>query len=84
MAVYYGYYAYGYYNGETQCTSIGTMNVFTSAAPTEMFISSDSIMGANIVGGVLGSIIVVLVLLLAICGGALLYLLRARSVILKR
>lgn len=38
----------------------------------------------SIVGGVLGFIIAVLLSLLAICGGALLFLLRSRSSILKR
>ena len=38
----------------------------------------------SIVGGVLGSIVIVLVILLAFCGGALLFLLRLRSLILKR
>ena len=66
-----------------KCTSTGTMNAFISAAQMEMFIS-DSSMRANIVGGVLGFIIVVLVLLLVICGGALVYLLQSKNVIPKR
>ena len=38
----------------------------------------------NVIGGVLGSIIVILLLVLAVCGGALLYMLRSRSAIPKR
>ena len=80
------YYLHSYHNiiiTDTQCTSIENATV-TSAVPTEAFINSDSNMRANIIGGVLGFIIVILVLLLAICGGALLYLLRSRGVIPKR
>ena len=52
-------------------TSIGSEKV--------TMISSDLNMRASIVSGVLGSIIIILLLLLAICGGALLFLLRSRS-----
>ena len=40
-------------------------------------------MRVDIIGGVLGSIIVVLLLLLAVCGGALLFMLRTRNTIPK-
>ena len=39
---------------------------------------------ASIVGGILGLIIAILLILLAFCGGALLFLLRSRASILKR
>ena len=84
-AIYYGHYLgpylipnYGYYTAESRCTLLEAM---TNAVSTEMvkpLSSVDSNMRANIISGVLGFIITILVLLLAICGGALLYLLRSR------
>ena len=78
-------YNYGHYVTEKRCTLIETAlsESFTSPASNK-FVSSDLNMRASIIGGVLGSIIVILLLLLAICGGALLYLLRSRGVIPKR
>ena len=73
---------YGTSIAEIACTSIRSEDLF--APRTEMLISSDSNMRANIVGGALGFIIVILILLLVICAGALLYLLRSRGVIPKR
>ena len=72
---------YGTTTAEITCTAIRSEDL---SAPTEMLISSDSNTRANIVGGVLGFIVVILVLVLAMCGGALLYLLRSRGVIPKR
>ena len=46
--------------------------------------TSDSNERISIVGGVLGFILIVLVILLAFCGGALLFLLQSRSLILKK
>ena len=66
-------------------TSTQILQSNSSMAPAS--ISSDlNNMRANInfIGGVLGSIIVILLLVLAVCGGALLYMLRSRSVIPKR
>ena len=86
-AIYYGYN--DYYTAESRCNAalIEAMALSTNAAPTEMptsdslQLSSASNMTAKVVtvGGVLGFIIVILVLLLAICGGALLYILRSRT-----
>ena len=72
---------YGSTTAEITCTSIRSEDL---SAATEMLISSDSNTRTNIVGGVLGFIIVILVLVLAMCGGALFYLLRSRGVIPKR
>ena len=70
----------------TTTTTIQILKPNSSMIPAaEKVGSSDFDMRESIlIGGVLGSIIVILLLLLAICGGALLYLLRSRSVIPKR
>ena len=95
----YGYLGRSY-TAERRCTSVAAMNslttvnaVTTAALPTEIIMppqqSGDSNMKnndmrVNIIGGALGFVIVILLLLLAICGGALIYLLRSKSVIPKR
>ena len=74
-------------------TTVTVDAVTTVTPPTEIVIppqqSGDSNMKnndmrVNIIGGALGFVIVILLLLLAICGGALIYLLRSKSVIPKR
>lgn len=64
-------------------TSPASAQTFTTPASVDSefdeFVSSDLNMKANVIGGVLGSIIVILLFLLAICGGALVYLLRSRT-----
>jgi hypothetical protein len=76
------------------------LSLFTTSAPNQPFtmnsssipasvgsetvVSSDLSMRASIIGGVLGSIIAILLLLLVVCGGALLYLLRSKGVTSKR
>lgn len=71
-----------------QSSTIPNTTPNSSVTPVSIgLVSSDlSNMRAsiNIIGGVLGSIIVILLLLLAMCGGALVYLLQSRSVIPKR
>ena len=73
--------------------TIVTVDAVTTVTPPEIVIplqqSGDSNMKnndmrVNIIGGALGFVIMILLLLLAICGGALLYLLRSKSVIPKR
>jgi hypothetical protein len=64
-----------------------TMNspsVIPASVGSETVVSSDLSMRASIIGGVLGSIIAILLLLLVVCGGALLYLLRSKGVTSKR
>ena len=82
------YYAYGRYIAERKCTltEIPRSDSFTMPASTglDMFVSSDLNMRVTITGGVLGFIIAILLVLLVICGGALLYLLRSRRMIPKR
>ena len=69
---------YKNYETEERCTEISTT------------LQSDSLTNpakydrADVIGGVLGFILVILVILLAICGGVLVYLLRSRCVIPKR
>ena len=73
------------YIDETQCTVIGTMDAFTRAAKTEMFSQTKSSSKMEkLIGGVLGFIIAVLLLILVVCGGALLYLLRSKGMNPKR
>ena len=60
------------------------LSMIPASIGSEKVVSSDLNMRASIIVGVLGSVIVVLLLLLAICGGALLFLLRSRSIITKR
>lgn len=50
----------------------------------EKVVSSDLNIRISVIGGVLGAIIIILLLLLAMCGGALLYMLRVKSVISNR
>ena len=63
---------------EIRCVSIRSEDLLAS---TETFISSDTNTRTTviIIGAVLGCITVILLLLLAVCGGALLYLLRTRT-----
>ena len=80
-----------YYDTERRCSSMDNLppEAFTSPASAQTFttpasvdsefVSSDFNMKTNVIGGVLGSIIVILLILLAICGGALLYILRSRT-----
>ena len=62
------------------------INSFVISASTGMdvFVSNDLNMRVTIIGGVLGFTISILLLLLVICGGALLCLLRSRHMIPKR
>ena len=60
---------------DEMCTQIRV----ASSTPTEPLDNRTSI-----VGGILGFIIAILLILLAFCGGALLFLLRSRPSILKR
>ena len=71
---------YRNYETEEECTVISTETLQSDSLTSPVLRSNDR---ADIIG-VLGSINVILLLLLAICGGALLYLLRSRHVILKR
>ena len=76
-----------YYDTERRCSSMDSLppeavtspasnKTFTTPASADSeFVSSDFNMKTNVIGGVLGSIIVILLILLAICGGALLYIL---------
>ena len=66
---YAGVLCYGEQLSETQ-------NYFNVSAAT--VVSNDSKLRTSIIGGVLGSIIAIF--LLIVCGGALLYLLRSKSV----
>ena len=68
---------------EIRCVSIRSEDLL---APTEMFIDSDTNIRTTVIGAVLGCIIVILLLLLAVCRGALHYLLQSRTsgVVLKR
>ena len=91
----YGRYTYGpTADRERRCTPVTGMNSTVNVLPTEITMPLQQSHGAsnmnnnymreNIIGGALGFVIVILLLLLAICGGALLYLLRSKSVIPKR
>ena len=60
-------------------TTPSSTQMMPTSIGSEKVISSDLNMRASIIGGVLGSIIIVLLLLLAICTGALLFLLQSRS-----
>ena len=73
-------------------TSLASTQVLRSDSltnPTSITGSSDEIIGSdinmqtNIIGGVLGSVTIILLLLLALRGGALLFLLRSRNTIPK-
>ena len=72
-------------NQSLNFTTPTTTQILSMIPAAEKVGSSDLDMRESIlIGGVLASIIVILLLLLAICGGALLYMLRSRSVIPKR
>ena len=60
-------------------TPTSTQMNFSMIPGSEKVVGNNLNMRVSIIGGVLGSIIAVLLLLLAICGGALLFLLRSRS-----
>ena len=66
---------------EIRCVSIRSEDLLAS---TETFISSDTNTRTTviIIGAVLGCITVILLLLLAVCGVALLYLLRSRTTVM--
>ena len=68
--------------------SVSPGSIPTDSQVPNKFVSGKSHLTGDdttsIVGGVLGFITVVLLILLVICGGALLFLLRSRSLILKR
>ena len=83
-----------YYDTERRCsasmdevpmeTFTSNRNLFTTptsiiTGSSEEIAGSDINMQTNIVGGVLGSVTIILLLLLALCGGALLFLLQSRN-----
>ena len=92
----YGHYTYRpTADRERRCTPVTGMNSTVNVLPTEITMplqqshgdsnmNNNYIMRVNIIGGALGFVIVILLLLLAICGGALIYLLQSKSVIHKR
>ena len=59
------------------------LSMMPASVESKNIVVSDINMQASIIGGVLGSIIIILLLLLEICGGVLLFLLRSRNVIPK-
>jgi hypothetical protein len=64
---------YGTTITEVRCASIRSEELFSSTN------ISDTNMAATVVGAVLGCIIIILLVLLAVCGGALFHLLRSRT-----
>ena len=66
--------------------TMNSTSLISASVGSEKVVSSDLNMKASIIGGVLGSIIAVLLLLLVICGGIMLCLLRSnfKGVITKR
>jgi hypothetical protein len=69
---------------QTVTTPNSTQTIPTSESiGSEKAVSSDLNMRESIIGGVLGSIIIILLLLLAVCGVALLFLVRSKSMIPK-
>ena len=74
-------YRYGNYVAERKCTSLTTEMLQSNSLTSPVLRLNDR---SGIIGGVLGSVMIILLLLLAICGGALLYMLQSKSVILKR
>ena len=65
-------------------TTPSSTQMMPASIGSEKVVGSDLNMRASIVGGVLGSIIIILLLSLAMCGGALLFLLRSRSMTKKQ
>jgi hypothetical protein len=65
-------------------TTPNSTQMIPASIGSETVASSDLGMRASIIGGVLGSIIAILLLLLVVCGAALLYLLRSKGVTSKR
>jgi hypothetical protein len=65
-------------------TMPSSTQIIPASVGSEIIASSDLSMRASIIGGVLGSIIAILLLLLVMCGAALLYLLRSKGVTSKR
>jgi hypothetical protein len=70
---------YGNYETEERCTMIST-----EMLQSDLLASPTKYDRADIIGGVLGFIVVILALLLAICGGALVYVLRSRGMTPQR
>jgi hypothetical protein len=64
---------------QTVTTPSSTQMIAASISRSEKAVSSDLNMRASIIGGVLGSIIIILLLLLAVCGVALLFSSRSKS-----
>ena len=81
-------YYYGEYTAERKCSltnsEILQADSFIIPTSTELEKFVDISSHSNIIGGVLGSIMIILLLLLTACGGALLYMLRSKGVFLKR
>ena len=73
---------------DESCIPLQLPNKTTNTESDDFVSTHDASRGldntAGIVGGALAFIIVVLLIVLAICGGALLFLLRSRSLILRR